>query len=348
MADLNVGIVGLGWVAGAHIETFKKVRGATVTAVCSRRALDEGALRAQFGLPLRAWRDYDEMLRDDTIHVVDICTPHPFHAAQAIAAARAGKHLIIEKPIALTLEDAKAVREAVAAAGVSVCVCFELRFSGQATAVRAAIDQGLLGRLHYAEVDYYHGIGPWYGQTVWNARRDMGGSSLLTAGCHALDLLLWYMGGEVARVSSVGTKTASEIFAPYEYDTTTVSLLQFADGRVAKVASVIDCLQPYYFHIHLVGSEGSVLDDRFSSRRLPGTLKNGWNRMAVPMIDSGDVADHPYQPQFQAFVDSVAQRAAMPLTGLDDAYATHEVAFAADLAAREGRWVELSELRTTR
>ena len=348
MPDLNIGVVGLGWAAGAHIETFKKVAGANVTAVCSRRELDQAGLAARYGVPLKAYRDYDAMLRDDSIDVVDICTPHPFHAEQAIAAARAGKHLVIEKPIALTYEDAAAVGRAVAEAGVKVCVCFELRFAGQATAIRALIDQGLLGTLHYGEVDYYHGIGPWYGQTEWNVRKGMGGSSLLTAGCHALDLLLWFMDGEVAQVSSTGTKTASPIFAPYEYDTSTVSLLQFGDGRIGKVASVIDCLQPYYFHIHLVGSEGSVLDNRFSSRKLPGTLKDGWNQLSVPLIDSGDVADHPYLPQFQAFVDGVARNAEMPLTNFETAFATHRVAFAADLSAREHRWVPLSELGAAR
>ena len=102
MSDLRIGIVGLGWVAGAHIETFKHVTGAQVTAVCSRRTLDPAALEAQYGLPLTVYRDYGEMLADPSIDVVDICTPHPLHAEQAIAAARAGKHLIIEKPIALS------------------------------------------------------------------------------------------------------------------------------------------------------------------------------------------------------------------------------------------------------
>ena len=291
MADVKIGVVGLGWVAGAHIETFKKVQGARVTAVCSRRQLDEGALATRFGIPLKAYQSYDEMLADGAVDVVDICTPHPFHAKQAIAAAKAGKHLIIEKPVALTLEDAKALDAAVAAAGVKVCVCFELRFSAQATAIRAVLDQRLLGDVHYAEVDYYHGIGPWYAQTEWNVKKSMGGTSLLTAGCHALDLLLWFMDGEVERVSSTGTKTASGIFEPYEYETSTVTLLEFKDGRIGKVASVIDCIQPYYFHTHLVGSEGSLLDNKFHSNKLGGLNKHAWSNLSMKMLDSGELKD---------------------------------------------------------
>jgi predicted dehydrogenase len=181
MDQLNIGIVGLGWVAGAHISAFNKIAGAKVTAVCSRRELDETQLIAQYGTPLKAYRDFDEMLKDPSIHVIDICTPHPFHAAQAIAAAKAGKHLIIEKPIAIDYRDAVAIRNAIRKAGIQTCVCFEVRFSQQANVIRSVIDEGLLGSLHYAEVDYYHGIGPWYGQFPWNVKKDMGGSSLLTA-----------------------------------------------------------------------------------------------------------------------------------------------------------------------
>ena len=344
MADYNIGIVGLGWVAGAHINTFKNVEGASVTAVCSRRSLDEAELEQQYGLPLKAYNDYEQMLADPSIDVIDICTPHPLHPEQAIAAARAGKHLIIEKPIALTFEDAVRVREAIREAGVQSCVCFEVRYSGQAMAIRSVLDQDLVGTLHYGEVDYYHGIGPWYGQFPWNIKKEMGGSSLLTAGCHALDLLLGFMDGTVEEVTSYSNRSQSPIFAPYEYDTTSVTLLRFEDGRVGKVASVVDCLQPYYFHIHLVGSHGSVLDDQFHSTRLTGTTKDRWSRLAAPLIDSGDVDDHPYQGQFQAFIDSLRRGEPMPLTDFKTAFESHRVAFAADRSAEEGRPIRIEEL----
>lgn len=344
MGDLNVGIVGLGWVAGAHIETFKKVEGAGVTAVCSRRALDPAGLERQYGVPLKPWTDYAEMLASDDIHVVDICTPHPFHADQAVAAAKAGKHLIIEKPIALTFDDARRVKAAVDEAGVKVCVCFELRFSAHLSMIRAVLERGLLGEIHYGEVDYYHGIGPWYGQFGWNVKKDMGGSSLLTAGCHALDALLMFMPDPVEEVTSYATTSRSPVFAPYEYPTTTTTILKFATGKAGKCASVIDCFQPYYFHTHLVGSEGSLLDNRFYSQKLPGMTRQRWSTLETALVDSGDVSDHPYQPQFQALVDAIRGDTPMPHTGFDTAYETHRVAFAADRSAAEGRPVKLSEL----
>jgi predicted dehydrogenase len=342
-SDLRVGVVGLGWAAGAHIETFKHVRGARVTAVCSRRRHDPADLERQFGLPLRAYDDYARMLADDAVDIVDICSPPWLHAEQAIAAARARKHVLLEKPIALRWEDARAVGDAVRNAGVLACVCFELRFSSQFRMTRSVLEQGLLGELHYGEVDYYHGIGPWYGQYAWNVKKDGGGSSLLSAGCHAMDALLMLMGAPVEEVTSYATRSRSGTFADYEYDTTSTTILRFAGGKIGKVASVIDCLQPYYFHTHLVGSEGSLLDDKFHSARL-GTDKARWSTLATHLVDSGDVKDHPYQPQFQAFVDSVQAGRPMPLTDLDTALETHRVIFAADRSAQSGQPVRLSTM----
>ena len=345
MGDLRVGVVGLGWVAGAHIETFKAVKGARVTAVCSRRELDPKELERKYGLPLKVYRDYDAMLADRNIDAVDICTPHPMHPAQAIAAAKAGKHLVIEKPVALNWTDAKAMRDAIRKAKVQACVCFEVRFSSHFRLVKSVIDEGLLGDIHYGEVDYYHGIGPWYGQFSWNVKKAMGGSALLTAGCHAMDALLLCMQDEVVEVTSYAVKSSSEHFKPYEYPTTTTTLLKFRSGKVGKCAAVTDCLQPYYFHTHLVGSLGSLLDNKIYTEKLKGMVKTKWSTLETTLIDSGDVSDHPYQPQFQAWVDAVASGRKMPLTDFETALESHRVCYAADLSAEKGRPVKMSELK---
>ena len=206
------------------------------------------------------------------------------------------------------------------------------------------IDSGVLGKIHYGEVDYYHGIGPWYGQFRWNVKKSAGGSSLLSAGCHALDALLLCMDGEVASVSSYATRSANTDLKKYEYPTTSVTILKFKDGRVGKVTSCIDCLQPYYFHTHLVGSEGSLLDNKFHSTRL-GVNKQKWSELSLKLTDSGDVSDHPYQTQFEAFFNALAAGKDMPLTSLADAAKTHEVIFAADKSAQLGRAVKISEMK---
>ena len=329
----NVGIIGYGWVSGAHIAAINATPYAQVTAICSSRNLDSKEVSARHGGAITCYTDLNAMLADKNLHVVSICSYPQDHAKHAMAAAKAGKHLIIEKPLALTWDDCQAIEKAVRQAKVKTCVCFECRFSSQFITIKALIDRGLLGRIHYGEVDYYHGIGPWYGQFRWNTRKDAGGSSLLSAGCHALDALLLCMGEDVEVVSSYSTHSTNRDFSKYEYPTTSVTILKFKDGRVGKVASVIDCLQPYYFHVHLVGSEGSLLDNKFYSTALGSLNKGKWSELSMKLLDSGDVSDHPYQSQFEAFFTALDAGHDMPLTSLAHAMRTHEVIFAADNSA---------------
>jgi predicted dehydrogenase len=339
----NVGILGYGWAATAHIAAINATGRGQVLAVCSKRRLDPVELKAKYGRPVRVYRDLDQMLADPELHVISICGLPSQHATQSIRAARAGKHLIIEKPVALSPKDLNRVREVIRQAGVKVCVCFECRFSNQFRATKALLDRGLLGAVHYAEIDYYHGIGPWYGQFRWNTKKAQGGSALLSAGCHALDALLLCMGSEVAEVISATTKSQSKVFAPYEYAPTSVTVLKFKNGSLGKCAASIDCLQPYYFHTHLLGSKGSLLDNKFHSTALL-TGKDAWSTLAFKLLDSGDVSDHPYQTQFEAFFTALDQGRAMPLTSLEEAAKTHQVIFAADRSAASGKPVRIPGL----
>jgi UDP-N-acetyl-2-amino-2-deoxyglucuronate dehydrogenase len=184
MKKYNVGMIGYGWAAGAHIDAINASSQAQVTAVYSSRPLDEAELSAKHGRPMRAYQDLAAMLADPSIHVVDISSYPSQHKDQAIAAANAGKHLILEKPMAMTLADCREIVAVAERNGVQGCVCFECRYSDQFIKTKAVLDEGLLGDLHYGEVDYYHGIGPWYGQFRWNIFKKDGGSALLTAGCY--------------------------------------------------------------------------------------------------------------------------------------------------------------------
>jgi UDP-N-acetyl-2-amino-2-deoxyglucuronate dehydrogenase len=340
----NVAVIGYGWAATAHIAAVNATRQARVTDVWSSRSLSSAELTARHGSPIRVHSDLAAMLSDPGVHVVDITSYPNQHAEQFCLAARKGKHVIVEKPLAVEWRDTLQIKQAVAEAGIKTCVCLECRFSSQFLATKGVIDAGLVGRLHYGEVDYYHGIGPWYSPYRWNTKREMGGSALLTAGCHALDALLLCMGDEVEEVTSYATQSANPVFAAYEYPTTSTTILRFKNGSVGKCAAVVDCLQPYYFHTHLVGSEGSILDDKFHSQKLAGLDRNTWSQLSMKMLDSGDVSDHPYQTQFQTFFDALDAGRDMPLTSFNEAFLTHRVIAAADKSAAERRPVKISEI----
>ena len=343
MKKLNVGIIGYGWVATAHIAAINASEHAQVTAIYSSRKQDDRALSEKWGTDIRSYTDLDTMLSKKEIDVVSICSFSYQHKEQAIMSAKAGKHIILEKPMALSWNDCKEIEQMVKSNKVNFCICFECRWSNQFLSTKKLLDEGLIGALHYGEVDYFHGIGPWYGQFEWNAKKSGGGSSLLTAGCHALDALLLFMGSDVVEVTSYDTKTQSKIFEPYEYNTTSVTILKFASGKIGKCATSVDCLQPYYFHTRLCGSEGSLMDNKFHSEKLKSD-KSKWSELSMKMLDSGDVSDHPYQLQFETFFEAILGNSTMPLTGLTEAMKTHEVVFAADKSAATGNSVSLVEV----
>jgi UDP-N-acetyl-2-amino-2-deoxyglucuronate dehydrogenase len=350
MADkkFNVGVIGYGWAAGAHIEAINRGALGQVTAIMSSRPLDPAELEKTHGSPISVHTSLESLLADKNIHVVDV-TGYPWeHADAVVAAARAGKHIILEKPAALSLSDLRRIEHAVTQAGVQLCICLECRYASQFQGIRSIIERGLLGSIHYGEVDYYHGVGPWYGQYRWNIKKSGGGSSLLSAGCHALDALLLCLGGEVDEVTSYHTRSQAADFAPYEYPTTSITIVKMTDGRLGKCTASIDCLQPYYFHTHLIGSEGSLLDDKVHFHGLAGMNKNRWSQLSYGLVDSGNVHDHPYQTQFDAFFAALDRGEEMPLSNLRECVKTHEVIFAADLSAAEGRAVKLAEIKAIR
>lgn len=344
MTRRRVGLVGSGWAAGAHLGAHNLIDDCEVVAVCTSRDPDTAEFAGRDGRPLEVVRDFAELIARPDIDVIDICSRSNLHAAQAIAAAEAGKHLIIEKPIGLNLEDMRAVEAAVRAAGVRTCVCLQVRFGQQFTVTKGLVEGDLIGPVHYAEVDYNHHIGPEVGQYEWNLRRDGGGSTLLTAGCHALDGLLMFMGSDIADVTSYETSSSHPDFAPYEYATSSVTVLRFANGAIGKVASVVDSHQPYYLRVYLVGRDGTILDGKLWSDRIAGLDPDRWTELGVKLESVIEDIDDAYTPQFQEFYDALNDDREMQRTSLADAVKTFEVVFAADRSAAEARTVAMSEI----
>jgi predicted dehydrogenase len=339
MKQLGVGIVGTGWVSGEHIRAFEANPHTKVVALCGRTSAGAKAKAAECGIDCAIYDDYAKMLKHVGLDIVSIATPPNLHRDEAVAAARAGKHLMLEKAMAVTLEDIRAIRDAVRESKVKSVVSFVLRWNPLFDIIKKQLAAGALGRVFYGEVDYFHGIGPWYGQYGWNIKKDVGGSSLLSAGCHAMDALRWFMGGEVAEVYQLATDGKGKDFAAYEYAPTTVTVLKFADGRVGKVASCIECIQPYVFGINLVGTEGTIRNNRIFSRvSFPG--QTSWAEVPTILPDSGDVTHHPFKGEVNHLVDCI-QTNVESHVNVEDAYKTHEIVLAADRSGQIGKPVAL-------
>ncbi len=344
MGDVKVGVVGLGWAASGHLPAFAANPNCVVDALCSSKDLSADEIREMTGgHDATLYHDYDEFLGHPGLDVVDICTPHNIHAGQAIKAAEAGKHIMIEKPLAVEFDALLAMRDAINQAGVLTTVYFELRFIPHFQLITSVLEMGLLGDVHFFEVDYYHGIGPWYAQFEWNVKKEIGGSALITAGCHALDALLAFADREVDEVYAYSAKSSADWAQPYEYDSTSTAIIRFADGTVGKCTSSVDCRQPYVLNIHLVGSEGTLWNDELWSTRLAGLRPDEWVKTPTAQAESGDVLDHPYPPLIDEFMECVlAGRES--IINFAEAFKTHRVMFAIEKSLAEGRPVQVSEM----
>lgn len=338
LMSLGVAIVGTGWVSGEHIRAFQSNPHTEVRAIVSRDKARAAAKAAQHHLTgARACDHLEEILDDPTIQVVSICTPHHLHVIQGVAAARAGKHLLLEKPVALDLAGLRELQSAVRAAGVKSLVSFVLRWNPLFETIRALLAEGVVGRLFYAEVDYLHGIGPWYAQYAWNIKREIGGSSLLTGGCHAVDGLRWFVGGRAVEVFAYANCSAQNALR-YEYEPNSVTLVKFEDGTLGKVASSVECVMPYVFNIELLGDEGSIRNNQVFSKRWVG--QKGWATIPTVLPDSGDVSHHPFSGEVNHFVECILHNRECH-ANLDDAALTHEICFASEISSRERRPVTL-------
>jgi predicted dehydrogenase len=356
---LGVLVHGAGWVSTQHIAAWLHNPDTEVVAICSK-STDEARQRAmEFGLKdIAVYDDLATALEHPAVDVVSVCTPQHLHCDNVCQAASAGKHLIIEKPVGISLEELRRMRDAVRAAGVKTVVSFVLRWNPLFRTLKTLLQDGALGRPYYVEADYLSHNGSWW--SGWNAARtrEQGISALLVGGCHAVDALRWfaapgefeaarpvevfamtggYRKGSTSEYSPL-TNTWTEHAPPMEYEGLEVVLVKFANGAVGKVTVNADCIMPYRFPLRIFGDRGSVFDNRVWSHKFPG--QTDWITLPSILPESSDVKHHPFQAEIDHFARCVLDNVESHCN-LDDAILTHEVVFAAQQCYQSGRPVVL-------
>lgn len=337
MKTYGVGVFGIGWVAGEHIKAFVQNPHMEVKALASRRRASAQAAKDKLKLDCDILDSFEELVQREDIDIIDICSPNVLHAEEAVAAAQAGKHVVIEKPIAMNLVELKAIKEAIVKAKVKSQVGFVSRFNPHVQSIRSMIDKGALGDLYYTEVDYYHEIGPWWSGWNWGANTKEGGpSASLLAGCHAVDLMCYLVGQEVTEVFAYGTFGHRQ---DYEYEPTYAALVKFKNGKIGKTGCSFENECPYVMNIQMHGSKGSVLNEKFYTKEwFPG--QEGWQQFNTIYLDSGDVSHHPFKEMVDDFAEAlVNDREAR--ANIHEAYASHELCLAIDRSIETGQVVKL-------
>ncbi len=231
---IGIGVIGCGAIAvEAHLPNYAADGRARLVAVADvdRARAEEAA--ARFGVP-HIYEDYRELLARGDIEAVSICTPNDVHAEQAIAAAQAGKHILCEKPMAISLEQAEAMIAAASAAGVQLMVGFTHRFYSFNERAAALIAEGAIGKPYTVRVRFAH-RGPyesWSARSDWFFdRRRAGGGAVLDMGIHALDLTRFLLGEEIESIwASIAT-----LAHPIEAEDAAVLCLQLTGGALGYI-----------------------------------------------------------------------------------------------------------------
>jgi predicted dehydrogenase len=335
---IGAAVLGMGDVSGEHIKAFQRNPHTEVRALLSRDRARAEAKAAQYCLTdCRAYTSLDELLKNDEIDVVSICTPHHMHVDQGVACAEAGRHVVVEKPIAIDLPGLRKLDAAVRKAGVRSVVSFVLRWNPLYDNIKAMLADGIVGDIFYGEVNYNHHINERYSVYPWMRLRETGGSSLLSAGCHAIDGLRWFVQDEAVEVFGY-SNTSKGNPLDYEYEPNSFILIKFAGGAVGKIGSSIECVMPYWFNLLLMGNRGSIRNNEVFTRRWPG--QTGWASVPTVLPDSGAVTHHPFNGQIDHFVECILEGKESHCN-VADAVKTHEICLAGDLSAREGKPVRL-------
>jgi predicted dehydrogenase len=352
---LGVAIAGVGWCASQHIGAFQRNPHTAITWLCARDAARARANLDKYGAAVpgaRITTSFDELLASADVDIISITTPNHLHADEAVQAARAGKHFVLEKPTGLDAGELVRIRDAVRASAVRTIVSFELRFNPFLKFARWLRSEGWLGDIRFARTQYLSRVTDWYSGWNWVRTRESGRSHLLAAGCHAVDALRWCSGLEPVTVSAFHTHFTDG----YEWPTSIIANMVLERAALGHVTSSTDFMLPYTFLVELMGDRATLRQDllRWLDTPLDGDALRAANpfpdvrletiadsggqgamRIHCAMPDSADVAHHPFQAEIDELVACVLDGRETSLN-VFDAQKTMEVCLAADQSAERG------------
>ncbi|MFZ0189724.1 MAG: Gfo/Idh/MocA family oxidoreductase [Streptosporangiaceae bacterium] len=346
------GIVGTGVIAAIHADAIALLSktGLSKTALPNARlvavtdvATDAAAaFAAAHGCP--AEPDLGALLARPDVEVVCVCVPSGLHAAIGVQAAKAGKHLVVEKPIDVSLEAADRLIDAARAAGVALTVISQHRFDPGLIELKRLLDERALGRLVLGEASTkWYRAQAYYDSAAWRGTYAMDGGSLMNQGVHYVDLLRWCM-GPPAEVTAVCTTQAHQI----EVEDTSLAVVRFASGAVGTILSSTAAFPGFPQRLEITGTGGTVTveDGRIVRRALaadpgPAAPASGADpdRSAAADPAAVDVASHA--AQLADLLDAVDTGREPAVSGQDGRDAL-EIILAVYESSRTGRPVTLS------
>lgn len=250
---VRVALVGCGRISASHVSAIEKIDGLELVAVADAEIDRANEVAQRRGIP--AFRTLEELLAAVDCDVVSVCTPSGLHPAHGITAARAGRHVVTEKPMAISLADADALVQACDAAGVHLFVVKQNRLNPPIQLLRRAVDKGRFGRIYVANTTVrwtrpqeYYDAAPWRG--TW----EFDGGAIMNQASHYVDLMQWLVGP----VESVVAKTAT-LARRIETEDTGMAVLRFRSGALGVIeVTVLTYPRNFEGSITILGEKGTV------------------------------------------------------------------------------------------
>ena len=339
---LGFGIIGCGIIADFHANAIHECIGdAELVGVCD--VVYDAAEKFAHRHCTNAFKNEEELLKCDEIDVVCICTPSGYHYSSVIAAARAGKHIVCEKPLAINKEQLDSVEEECKKAGVTVTVISQNRYAKSVRRVKSAIDEGLLGKIVCADIYMkYYRSQEYYDSGSWRGtKRIDGGGALMNQGIHGVDLLL-YLAGDIKSVYALSKTLVRNI----EVEDTLSAVVEYKSGATGIIQATTSVYPGYPRRLDINGEFGSIVLDETSIVRWD--IQNGGGHDDVVLMPSfTNGASTPTAISNDGHVQQISDMircikdGRQPLSGLADGRRAVDVILAIYKSAEEGVRIDL-------
>ena len=258
-------VIGSGKIGRSHMRGCIANHNSELVAICDPDVERIHETAEMYSIPEdRVYTDWKEMLKRDDIDAVIVATPDQVHAEQTVAALESGRHVLCEKPFALTREDCQAMIDAEKRTGKKIMVGQAGRYAPGFVKAHEIIESGMIGELFYAETEYAHDYSKIPGKTIngqeFNWRLDPKRHGILGGGCHALDMIRW-MAGNPVEVTSYANRM---MLKDWPTDDTSVTICRFPNGAIGRVFVSIGLKRNYTMRSCFYGTKGSIICDNTS------------------------------------------------------------------------------------
>lgn len=339
--QLRFAIVGCGVISPTHARSIEELPDAQLVALCD--ILPEKAHELAQAYPADVYEDYRQLLERDDIDVVVVLTPSGLHAGVGIDAAKAGKHVLVEKPMDVTLDSADALIRACREAGVKLSVISQHRFDPAVAALKKAVDEDRLGQLNFggSHTKWYRSQG-YYDSGSWRGTWALdGGGALINQSIHYVDLLTYIMGP----VEEIHAYCAARAHERIEVEDIAVAAIKFKSGALGLLEGTTAAYPGFCARLDIYGGEGSVIIE--NDQVLEWRLRSGEpcpvtaeQTSFIGGTSSKDIWHYSHRRQIQDLIEAIREDRE-PLVNGEEGRRALEIVLAVYESSRTGKTVRL-------